>query len=72
MGLANASRGEGRGEVKGDAMEDLARVKAGGAFPKLEAGAELTPVRGGDPRGVEVRDDCHGAGEHLRMTVCRR
>jgi len=72
IGLAKARRGEGRGDVKGEAVKDLALVKAGGAMPKPGGGAGLTPVIVGEAKGVPARGICQGAGEDRRMTVCRR
>lgn len=70
-GLEKASLGEGRGEVKGEAVEDLALLKSRGINPGGARG--LTPSRGDDDTGVfeSPRGICHGAGEDLRMIVCR-
>lgn len=68
MELAKARRGEGRGEVKGEAVEDLALVKAG-AIPKPGGRAGLAPVIVGEATGVTPRGICQGAGEGRRMTV---
>lgn len=71
MGLENASRGEGRGEVKGEAVEDLVLIKAGGATPKPGGGAGLDVTPGDEAEGVDERCSCHGAGEGRRTTVWR-
>lgn len=65
-GLEKARRGEGRGDVNGEAVEDFARVKAGGTMPK--PGGGLT-VRGELFTGVGTRFACQGAGEGRRITV---
>jgi hypothetical protein len=65
-GLEKARRGDGRGEVKGDAVEDFARVKPGGAMPKPGGGCI---VLGEWLTGVGTRFACHGAGEGRRITV---
>ncbi len=62
MGLVKANRGDGRGDVKGDAVEDFWREKAAGVT-KLCVEAGLAPAREGDASGVEARGICHGAGE---------
>ena len=66
--LEKASRGEWRGEVNGDAVEDFVLLKGGGTKPGGARG--LTPRRG-EETGVEPRGICHGAGDALRKTVCR-
>ena len=69
-GLEKASRGDGRGEVKGDAVDDFPLLKDGG-MP--EETREVTPSRGEDEAGDEVpREICHGAGDGLLRTVCRK
>ena len=68
-GLEKASLGEGRGEVKGEAVEDLFLLKDDGTKPGGASG--LTPRRGEDEIGVAPRGICHGAGEGRRKTVCR-
>jgi hypothetical protein len=65
-GLEKASRGEGRGEVKGDAFDDLALEKPGGAMPKPGGGCM---VLGEWFTGVGTRLACQGAGDGRRMTV---
>lgn len=60
-------RGEGRGEVKGDAVDDFAREKPGGATPKPGGGA----MRGEELEGVGARATCQGAGDDRRMIVWR-
>lgn len=60
-GLEKARRGDGRGEVKGDAVDDFARLKAGGAMPKPGGGFVV--------RGEWLA--CHGAGDGRRMMVWR-
>lgn len=65
--MANARRGDGRGEVKGEAVEDLVRVKAGAAA------REALVLRGEAFDGVDERScDCHGAGLRERTTVAPR
>lgn len=72
MGCANASRGDGRGDVNGDAVEDRGpRERTGRARWKLEMPAGLVPVIEGDDMGVAERATCHGAGDDRRMMVCR-
>src|SRR4051794_22438600 len=70
-GLENASLGEGRGDVNGDAVEDLFLLKDCGINPGGARG--LTPSRGEDDNGVAAppRGICQGAGEGRRKTVCR-
>ena len=70
-GLEKASLGEGRGEVKGEAVDDLALLKSRGINPGGARG--LTPRRGDDDTGVPAppRGICHGAGDGRRRTVCR-
>jgi hypothetical protein len=68
-GLEKASLGEGRGEVKGDAVEDFVRLKDGGINPGGASG--LTPRRGEEEFGVARRGIGQGAGEGRRKTVCR-
>lgn len=70
-GLENASLGEGRGDVNGDAVEDLARLKDCGTKPGGARG--LTPSRGEDDTGVAALALLmgQGAGEGRRSTVCR-
>jgi hypothetical protein len=65
-GLEKASLGEGRGDVKGDAVEEMARVKPGLPIPKPGGGLIS---RGEWLTGVGARLTCHGAGEGRRMTV---
>lgn len=56
--------------MKGEAVDDFALVKPGGANPRPGGGAGVTPVLvGEEARGVPVRGICHGAGEVRRMTV---
>ena len=62
-GVDRARRGEARGEVKGDAVEDFVRTKAG--EPAKAGGGIL----GEFCEGVGVRAVCQGAGEALRMIV---
>src|ERR1700761_6679164 len=69
VGLEKASRGEGRGEVNGDAVEDFVLLKDGGINPGGASG--LTPRRGEEEIGVAPRGICQGAGEGRRKTVCR-
>ena len=71
-GLENASLGEGRGDVKGEAVEDLFLAKDCETNPGGARG--LTPSRGEDDNGVAAppRGICHGAGEGRRKTVCRK
>lgn len=71
VGLEKASRGDGRGEVKGEAVEDFALLKDCGTKPGGARG--LAPKRGEDdietaapPLGI-----CHGAGDGRRKTVWR-
>src|SRR5690242_17893323 len=70
-GVAKAMRGDGRGEVKGEAVPvwDFARVKAGGAMPK--PGGGLTMRGEWLLTGVGARFCCQGAGDGRRMTVWR-
>lgn len=68
-GLEKASRGDGRGEVNGDAVDDFVRLKFCGMNPGGASG--LTPSRGEEDIGVEPRGICQGAGDALRKTVCR-
>jgi hypothetical protein len=69
-GLEKASLGEGRGDVKGEAVEDFVLVKACGMNPGGASG--LTPRRGEDEIGVAPRGICQGAGDGRRKTVCRK
>lgn len=72
MGVAKARRGEGLGDVKGEAVEDFARVKAGGAIPKPRGGPALTPLvlRGDGAREVLARGICcQAAGSGRRMIL---
>lgn len=70
IGLANASRGDGLGELKGlPPVYDLDLMKAGGATPKPGGGAGLTLLKAGEEApGVEALGICHDAGE-LRRTI---
>ena len=68
-GVEKASRGEGRGDVKGEAVEDFVLLKDCGTKPGGASG--LTPRRGEEEIGVAPRGICHEAGEGLRKTVCR-
>ena len=70
-GLEKASLGEGRGDVNGEAVDDLALLKSRGINPGGARG--LTPRRGEDDTGVPAppRGICHGAGDGRRRTVCR-
>ena len=68
-GLEKASLGEGRGEVKGEAVEDFVLLKDCGTKPGGASG--LTPRRGEEEIGVAPRGICQGAGEGRRKTVCR-
>lgn len=65
-GLEKARRGDGRGEVNGEAFEDLAREKPGGSVPKPGGGCT---VRGDCETGVGTRFACQGAGDGRRMMV---
>jgi hypothetical protein len=65
-GAESANRGEARGEVKGDAFEDLVRNTAEDEAASPGGGCNL----GEDCDGVGVRVACHIAGEGLRITVC--
>jgi hypothetical protein len=69
-GLEKASLGDGRGEVKGEAVDDFVLVKDCGINPGGASG--LTPRRGEDEIGVAPRDICQGAGDGRRKTVCRK
>jgi len=69
-GLENAKRGDGRGDVKGDAVDDMARLNDWGMNPGGARG--LTPSRGEEEIGVPLPlGICHGAGEGRRRTVWR-
>jgi hypothetical protein len=69
-GLENARRGDGRGDVKGEAVEDFALLKACGTNPGGARG--LAPRRGEDDIGVvPPRGIGQGAGEARRKTVWR-
>ena len=74
-GVANASRGDGRGDPKGLLVpKDLDLMKAGAAAPKLPRGAGLALLIPGDPaiEGVPERDICcQGDGELVLMTEWR-
>ena len=70
MGLVKARRGEGRGDVKGEAVEDFALARLEGK-PKPCDEAGLAPVSEGEARGVVALGICHGAGEALRLTAWR-
>ena len=61
-GVTKASRGEARGDAKGDAVEDLLRNTAEDEGVRFEGRGEA---------GVEARATCQGAGDDLRITVCR-
>ena len=65
-GTAKASRGEGRGEPNGDAVEDLVRLKVVGTKPGGARG--LTPRRGEPESGVP--GPRHDAGDGRRRIVC--
>jgi hypothetical protein len=70
-GLEKASRGEGRGEVKGEAVEDFARLNDCGTKPGGASG--LAPRRGDEDTGVVPPLGIgQGAGEGRRKTVCRK
>ncbi len=66
-GVAKARRGDGRGDPKGDAVDDLARLKVDGTKPGGARG--LTPRRGEPESGVP--EPRHEAGDGLRRMVCR-
>lgn len=68
MGCARVSRGEGRGDAKGDGAVDFCREKLG-REGKPGGAAGLLDV-GGEARGVPARGICHGAGEDFLITVC--
>jgi len=69
-GLEKASRGEGRGDVKGEAADDFARLPSPGG--KKPGGAKgETPSLGEEDTGVLTRGICHGAGEGRRMVIWR-
>jgi len=66
-GLEKASRGDGRGEVNGDAVDDFPLLNDGGMPDEAR---EVTPSRGEDEAGdAAPRGICHGAGDGLRRTV---
>lgn len=67
--MAKARRGEGLGEEKGEAVEDLVRLKAGGGPPKPGGVAREALGMRGD--GEDEGCICHGAGEELRMSRVR-
>ena len=72
MGSTFPRRGDGRGEVKGDAVRDLgARGNPPRGTGKPDWATGLDPVCEGEESGVAERAICHGAGEERRMTVCR-
>lgn len=65
--MASARRGDARGEEKGDAVDDFARLNEDGTKPGGASG--LTPSRGDPDRGVpELR---HDAGDGRRRMLCR-
>jgi hypothetical protein len=69
-GLEKASRGDGRGEVKGDAVDDFPLLNDGGMPDEAR---EVTPSRGEDEAGDALpRGICHGAGDGLLRTVWRK
>lgn len=71
-GVAKAKRGEGRGEPKGEAVEDLVRLKAGGAGPKPGGGCMVAlTVRGEGAAERCAAAVCQGAGDGRLMTVVR-
>ena len=70
MGCARARRGEGRGDANGDGIDDFCREKLGLEAGKPDNGAGLEDA-GGEPTGVGTLFTCHGAGDDLRMIVCR-
>lgn len=65
-GLEKANRGDGRGEVKGEAFDDFALEKPGGAIPNPGGGCI---VLGEEFTGVGARPTCQGAGDARRMMV---
>lgn len=67
VGVANGRRGDGLGEPKGDAVDDLLRLKLEGT--KLGGTSGLTPRRGDPDNGVA--DPRQEAGDGLRRIVCR-
>lgn len=68
MGCARASRGDGRGEVNGDTVDDSGgRANAPRELCTHEVLPGLVPRFDGD-RGVDDRI-CHGAGDDRRIIV---
>jgi hypothetical protein len=67
-GVANAKRGEARGEEKGEAVDDFALPKEDGTNPGGASG--LTPRRG-DPEREGPPELRHDAGEGLLRMLCR-
>ena len=57
--------------MNGEAVDDLALLKAGAAMLNPEGCGETPICPGEEPNGVEARASCHGAGLDDRMIVCR-
>ena len=69
MGCARVSRGDGRGEVNGDTVEESGgRENAPRELCTHEVLPGLVPRFEGDS-GVVERAICHGAGDDRRITV---
>lgn len=66
-GAAKASRGDGRGDEKGETVEDLVLLRLVGMKPGGASG--LTPKRGDPDTGVA--EPRHEAGDGRRRMVCR-
>lgn len=74
LGVATGRRGEGFGEVKGDAVELLVRARAGACGPNPGGAAIVALLGRGDPEfetGVPARCN-HGAGDLERMMLAPR
>lgn len=72
-GVEMGSRGEGLGDVKGDAVELIVRARAGAWGPSPGGGPGVAFLGRGEPafEGVPVRCS-QGAGERERMTFAPR
>lgn len=72
-GVETGSRGEGRGDVNGEAVELIVRASAGGCGPSPGGGPGVAFLGRGEPalEGVPLRCS-QGAGERERMIFAPR
>lgn len=72
-GVETGSRGEGLGDVKGEAVELIVRASAGGCGPRPGGGPGVAFLGRGEPafEGVPLRCS-QGAGERERMMFAPR